>query len=65
VVLKFRWNFQEALDIIVYQGGDDGLGYRNMCKNSWGVETKSVLLICISVPLFQVRSPGYFQNIFL
>jgi hypothetical protein len=32
VVLKIRWGFQEALDATVFQGGDDGRGYRNMCK---------------------------------
>jgi hypothetical protein len=34
--LKIRWDFYKALDIIVFQGGDDGRGYsyrnRNMFK---------------------------------
>jgi hypothetical protein len=25
-----------VLDIIVFQGGGDGRGYRNMCKIPWG-----------------------------
>ena len=27
MVKKIRWNFEKALDIIVFQGGDDGRGY--------------------------------------
>jgi hypothetical protein len=29
VVKKIRWNFEKALDITVFQGGDDGRGYGN------------------------------------
>jgi hypothetical protein len=27
---------EKALDIIVFQGGDDGRGYRNMCRIAGG-----------------------------
>ena len=37
-IKKIRWDFRKALalDIIVFQGGDDGRGYRNMCKIAGG-----------------------------
>jgi hypothetical protein len=31
---------KKALDIIVFQGGDDGRGYRNMCKIPRGSDLK-------------------------
>jgi hypothetical protein len=30
--IHIRWNFYKALDIIVFQGGDDGRGYREVYK---------------------------------
>jgi hypothetical protein len=30
MVKKIRWGFSRALDATVFQGGDDGLGYRNV-----------------------------------
>jgi hypothetical protein len=38
--LKNRWDFQKALDRIVFQGGDDGRGYRNMSKTPRGSNSK-------------------------
>jgi hypothetical protein len=35
-VLKIRWSFYKALNIIVLQGGGDGRGYRNMYKHPDG-----------------------------
>ena len=39
----------EVLDtgIIFFQGGDDGRGYRNMCKISGGVGLGSKSLTCV------------------
>jgi hypothetical protein len=40
VAKKIRWDFQKALDIIAFQGGDNGRGYRNMCKTPRGSDLK-------------------------
>jgi hypothetical protein len=33
---KIRWGFYKAPDVIVFPGGDDGRGYRNMYKIAGG-----------------------------
>jgi hypothetical protein len=33
---RYRWNFQKTLYIIVFRGGDDGRGYRNLHKMPQG-----------------------------
>ena len=42
---KIRWDFEGTLDIIVFQGGDDGRGYRNMYKIPPGSNSKYVCVM--------------------
>jgi hypothetical protein len=45
--------------LIVYQGGDDGRGYRNMCKIAGEIETPSRSLVYRTV-IINNRTTGKF-----